>query len=70
MPPAVVAADYTPAIIEGKPAITATSLATLRLEAEKQRNKEVRQLKPYHAEVLRYSLGVFVYRVKGGSDLV
>ena len=45
VPPAVVAADYTPAIIEGEPAITATALATLRLEAEKQRNKEVHQLK-------------------------
>ena len=45
VPPAVAAADYTPAIIGGKPALTAASLATLRLEAEKQRNKEVHQLK-------------------------
>ena len=45
VPPAVVAADYTPAVIEGEPALTAASLATLRLEAEKQRNKEVHQLK-------------------------
>ena len=45
IPPAVAAADYTPAIIEGEPALTAASLATLRLEAEKQRNKEVHQLK-------------------------
>ena len=45
IPPAVAAADYTPAIIEGEPSLTAASLATLRLEAEKQRNKEVHQLK-------------------------
>ena len=45
VPPAVVAADYTPAVIEGEPALTAALLATLRLEAEKQRNKEVHQLK-------------------------
>ena len=30
VPPAVAAADYTPAIIEGEPAVTAASLATLR----------------------------------------
>ena len=45
VPPAVAAADYTPAIIEGEPAVTAASLATLRLEAQEQRNKEVHQLK-------------------------
>ena len=45
VPQAVVAADYTPAVIEGEPALTAASLATLRLEAEKQRNNEVHQLK-------------------------
>ena len=40
MPRGVVAADYIPAVIEGEPAITAVSLAALRLEAEKLRNKE------------------------------
>ena len=41
LPPAVAAADYTPAIIEEEPALIAASVATLHLEAEKQRNKEV-----------------------------
>ena len=36
---AVVAADYTPAVIEAEPAISAVSLAALRLEAEKLRSK-------------------------------
>ena len=45
VPRAVAAADYTPAIIEGEPALTAASLATLRLGAEKQRNKKNHQLK-------------------------
>ena len=45
VPPGVTAADYTPAAIDGEPALTAASLATLRLEAEKQRNKEIHQLK-------------------------
>ena len=41
LPPAVAAADYIPAIIEEEPALIAASVATLHLEAEKQRNKEV-----------------------------
>ena len=45
VPPAVTAIDYTPPAIEGEPALTAASLATLRLEAEKQRNKEIHMLK-------------------------
>lgn len=45
LPRGVVAADYTPAVIAGEPAITAVSLAALRLEAEKLRNKELHNLK-------------------------
>jgi hypothetical protein len=45
VPRGVVTADYTPAIIVGEPAITAVSLAALRLEAEKLRNKELHNLK-------------------------
>ena len=45
VPPAVTAIDYTPPAIEGEPALTAASLATLRLEAERQRNKEIHMLK-------------------------
>ena len=45
MPPGVVASDYTPAVVEGEPALTAATLVTLRLEAEKLRNKDVHQLK-------------------------
>ena len=45
VPPGVVASDYTPEVVEGEPALTAASLVTLRLETEKQRNKEVHQLK-------------------------
>ena len=45
VPPAVTAIDNTPPAIEGEPALTAASLATLRLEAEKQRNKEIHMLK-------------------------
>jgi hypothetical protein len=35
----IVAADYSPAVIEGEPAVSAVSLAALRLEAEKLRSK-------------------------------
>ena len=45
VPPGVVASDYTPEVVEGEPALTAASLVTLRLEAEKQRNKEIHMLK-------------------------
>ena len=45
VPPGITAADYTPAAMEGETALSAASLTTLRLEAEKQRNKEVHQLK-------------------------
>ena len=45
VPPGITAADYTPAIIAGESPLSAASLATLRLEAEKQRNKEIHQLK-------------------------
>ena len=39
------AIDYTPPAIEGESALTAASLATLRLKAEKQRNEEIHMLK-------------------------
>ena len=45
VPPGVVASDYTPDVVEGEPALTAASLVTLRLEAEKQRNKEIHMMK-------------------------
>ena len=44
-PPGKTATDYTPAAMEGETPLSAASLTTLRLEAEKQRNKEVHQLK-------------------------
>jgi hypothetical protein len=49
MPRPVVESDYMPAVSEDAaeelPALSAASVATLRLEAEKERNKEVRALK-------------------------
>jgi hypothetical protein len=49
MPRPVVESDYMPAVSEDVaeelPALSAASVATLRLEAEKERNKEVRALK-------------------------
>jgi hypothetical protein len=45
VPLGITATDYTPAAMKGEPALSAASLTTLRLEAEKQRNKEVHQLK-------------------------
>jgi hypothetical protein len=49
MPRAVIESDYMPAVSEDAaeelPALSAASVATLRLEAEKERNKEVRALK-------------------------
>lgn len=45
VPPAIVAADYTPPVVAGKAALAAAALTLLRVDAEKQRNKEVLQLK-------------------------
>ena len=45
VPPAVTAADYTPAMLEGEPALTAAAITSLRVDAERQRNKEISKLK-------------------------
>ena len=67
VPPGVVASDYTPEVVEGEPALTAASLVTLRLEAEKQRNKEIHMLKLSMPKFLIDALGIAVHRVQGGS---
>jgi hypothetical protein len=57
VPPAVVEADYVPPAEAGHAALTAASLTTLRLDAEKERNKEVRDLRlslpKFYATLLR-----------------
>jgi predicted lactoylglutathione lyase len=45
VPPAIAAADYTPPAIEGEAALSSAALTQLRVDAEKQRNKEVLRLK-------------------------
>jgi hypothetical protein len=45
VPPAIVAADYTPSVTEGEAALNAAALSSLRVDAEKQRNKEILRLK-------------------------
>ena len=45
MPRAIVAADYTPPLGAEEPALTAAALVLLRVDMEKQRNKEMLQRK-------------------------
>ena len=45
VPPAIVSADYTPPVVAGEAALAAAALTLLRVNAEKQRNKEVLRLK-------------------------
>ena len=45
VPPAIVPADYTPPAVAGEAALAAAALGLLRVDAEKQRNKEVLRLK-------------------------
>jgi hypothetical protein len=45
VPPAIVAANYTPLLAPGEAQLTAAALALLRVDVEKQRNKEVPRLK-------------------------
>lgn len=45
VPPPTVAADYTPPVIAGEAALGAAVVALLRVDAEKQKNKEVLRLK-------------------------
>ena len=45
IPRAIVPADYTPPLGSGEPALTAAALVLLRVNTEKQRNKEILQLK-------------------------
>ena len=45
VPPAIVAADCTPPVVAGEAALAAAALTLLRVDAEKQRNKEVLRLK-------------------------
>jgi hypothetical protein len=45
VPPAIVAADYTPLLAAGEAQLPAAALALLRVDVEKQRNKEVLRLK-------------------------
>ena len=45
VPPAILPADYTPPAIAGEAPLAAAALTLLRVDAEKQRNKEVLRLK-------------------------
>jgi hypothetical protein len=45
VPPAIVAADYTPLLAPEEAQLPAAALALLRVDVEKQRNKEVLRLK-------------------------
>ena len=44
VPPAIVAADYTPLIAAGEAQLPAAALALLRVDVEEQRNKEILRL--------------------------
>jgi hypothetical protein len=64
VPPTLVEADYVPHAEAGHAALTIASLTTLRLDAEKERNKELQTLS---FEIICHALEKCLSGVEGGN---